>query len=108
MASGIVRLLTKPLIVLLALAISACAGSAAGEITRPIGELSPADSCAIRRPDFGAAASAADRELFAYDVNAPLNLTKMLETTSNGVQVSTISFASPDGGAVTGLLFDPV
>ena len=66
------------------------------------------DSCAVARPDFGAAATAADRNLFAYDVNAPLNLQKAVESTNNGVEVSAISFSSPDGGSVTGLLFDPV
>ncbi len=91
----------KPAIALLALVISACAGSP----TRP----SPvADSCAVARPDFGAAASEADRDLFAYDVDAPLNLQKTVESTKNGVEVSAVSFNSPDGGSATGLLFDPV
>jgi dienelactone hydrolase len=66
------------------------------------------DSCAFARPDFGGVATAADRALFAYDAGAPLNLQKTVETTSNGVEVSAISFRSPDGGSVTGLLFDPV
>ena len=91
----------KSAIALLALFISACAGSSAGP--SPV-----ADLCAVTRPDFGAAATAADRDLFAYDVNAPLNLKKTLESTTNGVEVSAIAFDSPDGGSVTGLLFDPV
>lgn len=66
------------------------------------------DSCAVVRPDFGGPASAADRALFAYDANAPLNLQKTVESTKNGVEVSAIAFDSPDGGLVTGLLFDPV
>ena len=66
-----------------------------------------ADSCSGARPDFGVA-TAADRELFAYDVDAPLNLQKTVTSTTDGVEVSTISFASPDGGLVTGLLWDPV
>ena len=66
------------------------------------------DSCIVARPNFGAAATDADRSLFAYDVNAPLNLQKALESTKNGVELSTIAFSSPDGGSVTGLLFDPV
>src|SRR5688500_17210077 len=91
----------RPTIALVASFVSACAGSP----TRP----SPvADSCAVARPDFGAAATAADRSPFAYDVNAPLNLKKTVESTNNGVEVSAISFNSPDGGSVTGLLFDPV
>ena len=53
-------------------------------------------------------ASEAERTLFAYDVNATLNLKKTVQFTSNGVEVSSISFNSPGGGSVTGLLFDPV
>ena len=87
-------------IALVTLFLSACAGSA----TEP-----PAgDSCAVERPDFGGPATAADRNLFAYDVDAPLNLQEAVENTTDGVEVSSISFDSPDGGPVTGLLFDPV
>jgi dienelactone hydrolase len=53
-------------------------------------------------------ATAADRALFAYDVDAPLNLQRTVESTKNGVELSAISFSSPDGGSVPGLLFDPV
>jgi uncharacterized protein len=67
-----------------------------------------ADSCSGARPDFGGPASAADRALFSYDVNAPLNLQKTLDATINGVEVSSISFNSPDGGLVTGKMWDPV
>ena len=56
----------KPAAALVALFLSACAGSTAGPQTA-------VDSCAVARPDFGAA-TAADRDLFAYDVGAPLNL----------------------------------
>ncbi len=98
----------RPTIALAALFISACAGSAAEESTKPIDKLSPADSCALARPDFGGVATAADRAVFAYDVDAPLNLRRTVQSTSNGVEVSAISFSSPDGGSVTGLLFDPV
>jgi dienelactone hydrolase len=90
----------KPVIALLALFIPACAGSTAEPPTA-------VDSCPVARPDFGVA-TAAERDLFAYDVNAPLNLQKAVENTRNGVEVSGISFNSPDGGRVTGLLFDPV
>ncbi len=89
----------KPAMALVALLVSACAGSTT--------EARTADSCAVARPDFGVA-TAADRDLFAYDVNAPLNLQKTVESTHKGVDVSAISFSSPDGGSVTGLLFDPV
>ena len=90
----------KPAIALAALFVFACACSPAGPPTA-------ADSCAVTRPVFGVA-TASERTLFAYDVNAPLNLAKAVESTSNGVEVSGISFDSPGGGRVTGLLFDPV
>ena len=93
----------KPAIALVALFVAACAGATAEPETEPI---TAADSCALARPEFGVA-TAAERNLFAYNVNAPLNLQKTLESTSNGVEVSTISFNSPDGGSVTGMLFDP-
>src|SRR5688572_24135389 len=95
------RVLVRPSIALVALFVAACAGS-------PTKPSAVADSCAVARPDFGVAATAADRALFAYDVNAPLNLKKTVESTNNGVEVSAISFDSPDGGSVPGLLFDPV
>lgn len=91
----------KPSIALVVLGISACGSSAAERVAA-------ADSCAVARPDLGAVATAAERKLFAYDVNAPLDLQRTVESTENGVQVSAISFGSPDGGSVTGLLFDPV
>ena len=91
----------KPAMALVALFICACAGSAAGPRTG-------ADSCAVARPEFGGIATEADRDLFDYDVNAPLNLQQTVESTKNGVEVSAISYSSPDGGSVTGLLFDPV
>lgn len=91
----------KPSVALAALFISACAGST----TEP---RTAVDSCAVARPDFGAVATEADRNLFAYDVDAPLDLQKTVESTKNDVEVSAISFNSPDGGRVTGLLFDPV
>ncbi len=89
----------KPTVVLAAVFITACAGPTAG--------LSAVDSCAVARPDFGVAIPT-ERTLFAYDVNAPLNLQKAVESTNRGVEVNAISFSSPDGGSVTGLLFDPV
>jgi hypothetical protein len=96
---------------LAALFTSACAGAPA-EPRRTLPAPTPtspvASSCAVARPDFGGAATAADRALFAYDVRAPLNLQKAVESTNNGVEVSAVSFGSPDGGSVTGLLFDPV
>jgi hypothetical protein len=67
-----------------------------------------ADSCTGARPDFGGMATAADRSLFSYDVDAPLDLQKTVESTNNGVEVGSISFGSPDGGLVTGKTWDPV
>lgn len=67
-----------------------------------------ADSCTGARPDFGGVATAADRDLFSYDVSAPLNLQQTVESTNNGVEVSSISFSSPGGGLVTGMMWDPV
>ncbi|MET0396765.1 MAG: dienelactone hydrolase family protein [Longimicrobiaceae bacterium] len=67
-----------------------------------------ADSCSGARPDFGALATAGDRDLFGYDVDAPLNLQTTVESTNNGVEASSISFSSPDGGLVTGMMWDPV
>lgn len=70
-----------------------------------------ADSCTVEpgslRPGFGVA-TAAERSLFAYDASAPLNLQKAVESTNNDVEVSAISYNSPAGGSVTGLLFNPV
>ena len=98
----------KPAMALAALVLSACAGSPADPSAAPTKPSLVADSCAVARPDFGGVASATDRDLFAYDGNAPLNLKKAVESKNNGVEVSAISFGSPDGGSVTGLLFDPV
>ncbi|WP_420124901.1 alpha/beta hydrolase family protein [Longimicrobium sp.] len=66
------------------------------------------DLCGGARPDFGGPATAEDRDLFRYDVNAPLNLRKTVESTNAGVEVSRIAFSSPDGGLVTGRVTAPV
>jgi dienelactone hydrolase len=95
-------------VALAALCLSACAAPLAEPITATTTPSPVTASCAIARPDFGGVATAADRALFAYDADAPLNLKEAVESTNNGVQVSTLSFSSPDGGSVTGLLFDPV
>jgi uncharacterized protein len=92
-----------------ALIVSACAGADADPVIGPI--VQPpvgADSCALARPDFGAPATAAELGVFAYDVNAPLNLQKNVETAAGNVEVSAISYDSPAGGRVTGLLFVPL
>ena len=107
--------MTRSTRALAALLLVACAGSREEPSTTPT-ESSPsttgasfvADSCAVARPNFGGVATAADRALFAYDVDAPLHLQKTVESTKNGVEVSRIAFSSPDGGSVPGLLFDPV
>src|SRR5688572_6569057 len=98
----------KSSLALVALLIAAC-GSTTGTPTTPVtGTPTAAESCASARPDFGGAASPADRALFTYNANAPLDLEKAVESTNNGVETSAISFGSPGGGSVTGLLFDPV
>lgn len=67
-----------------------------------------ADSCTAARPDFGGPATVEDRALFAYDVDAPLHLQKTVLATNNGVEVSDVSFDSPDGGRVHGMMWEPV
>ena len=94
----------RPTLAVLVLVASACAASSSEPLAGPP---AGADSCAVARPEFGVAA-AAEREIFGYDSDAPLGLQETVESTSDGVQVSAISFGSPGGGRVTGLLFDPV
>src|SRR5688572_29215729 len=88
---------------LIGLLLAACAGSDANPIIEP--NPVSGDSCAIARPNFGAPATQAELSLFAYDVNAPLNLQKTVENAVGAVEVSAISYDSPAGGRVTGLLF---
>ena len=90
----------KAVLALAVMFTAACGGSSAEPPTST-------DSCAIARPEFGVA-TAGERDLFAYDVDAPLNLQKTVQSTNNGVEVSAISYDSPDGGTVTGFMFDPV
>jgi uncharacterized protein len=98
----------KPAVPLVALFIAACTGSSAEPADESITQLPlGADSCALARPDFGEPATAADRNLFAYDVNAPLNLQKTTTSENNDVDVSSISFDSPGGGRVTGMMWNP-
>ena len=99
----------KTIIALLALCVVGCAGQSPVQPSpNPTPLSATGDTCAVARPDFGGPATAAERALFAYDANAPLNLQQTLESTKNGVELSAISFTSPDGGSATGLLFDPV
>ena len=96
-------------IAFVALIIAACAGSDADPVIEPV--VKPPvvpDSCIVARPDFGGAATQAELGLFAYDVNAPLNLQKTVESTSGGVELSAISYDSPAGGRVTGIMVNPV
>jgi dienelactone hydrolase len=65
------------------------------------------DPCPAARPHFGVA-TAADRALFAYDANAPLNLQKVVQTTTAVSTLSNITYDSPAGGSVTGILAEPV
>ncbi|MES2521440.1 MAG: prolyl oligopeptidase family serine peptidase [Gemmatimonadota bacterium] len=67
-----------------------------------------ADPCPVARPSFSGPATAADRALFAYHVNAPLNLQKTAQTTTTTFTLSSITYDSPAGGPVTGIMAEPV
>jgi uncharacterized protein len=99
----------KPAIAFVVLMVAACAGPDADPIVEPITRPPVgADSCALARPDFGGPATQADLSVFAYDANGPLNLQKAFESATTTVEVSTISYDSPAGGRVTGMLFIPL
>jgi dienelactone hydrolase len=98
----------KPLLALVALLTAACASTTEPPTAPQTVTPTAPDSCAPGRPDFAGPANAADLALFAHNANAPLDLEKAVESTNNGVESSAISFPSPDGGSVNGLLFDPV
>ena len=66
------------------------------------------DTCAVARPDFGPAATAADRAEFAYDATAPLNLQSTVEMSNSILKLFRITYTSPAGGTVTGILSEPV
>jgi uncharacterized protein len=94
---------------LIGLSLAACAPSDADSIIEPITPKPvDLDSCSVARPNFGAPATQPELSQFAYDVNAPLNLQKVVESTSAGVEFSGISYDSPAGGRVTGILVNPV
>ena len=97
----------KPSWAVVAVFVAACGARTEPPTAPQAGTPGAAGSCAIARPDFGVA-TAADRDLFAYDATVPLNLQAAVESTTNGVEMSAISFSSPGGGSATGLLFDPV
>jgi dienelactone hydrolase len=98
----------RPTMVLAVLFLSACGGGAGEKITDPIVGQPPADTCAVARPDFGGPATAADRALFAYDADAPLNLQQSVDSIRDGVEFSSISYDSPAGGSATGIMYLPV
>ena len=89
----------KLTILVAAALLAGCAESSAETLTA-------ADSCAVARPAFDTATDA-DLSLFSYDAGAALNLEKVVEYTSNGVEASVISFNSPHGGRATGMMFNP-
>jgi dienelactone hydrolase len=66
-----------------------------------------ADPCPAARPHFGVA-TAAERALFAYDAGAPLDLQRSAQTTTAVSTLSDITYDSPAGGSVTGILVEPV
>ena len=97
----------KPAIAIVALIVAACA-RLGDSVTEPITQTPVGfDSCALARPDLGQATQA-ELSLFAYDAAAPLNLEKTIENGVGSVEVSAISYDSPAGGRVTGLLFIPI
>lgn len=98
------RWLMKASVALVAAIVSACTGSTEPIEQKPVG----LDSCAVARPDLGGPAAQGDLALFEYHATAPLNLQKVVETTAGGVEVSGISYDSPAGGRVTGVLFIPL
>lgn len=89
-------------IVTIVLLNTACSGSPA----EPNPDALAQDTCSTARPVFGTASNA-DRNLFTYNVNAPLNVQVTVENQTNLVRVSSISFDSPGGGRATGMLFEP-
>ena len=104
------RVLLRPAMALLALFTVACGESSAGPgpVPTPVGPNPVTESCSAARPDFGGPATEADRALFSYSVNEPLNLQQTVESTQNGVQFSGISYTSPEGGSVPGILVEPI
>ena len=65
------------------------------------------EPCPTSRPAFGVATEA-DRALFAYNAAAPLNLVKTVQTATTAFELSNISYDSPGGGSVTGIMAEPV
>lgn len=98
----------KSTMAFVALIVSACAGAEPDPIVEPTPKPVPGDTCAVARPDLGPPATQADLSQFAYDANAPLNLEKKVESTGGGVEFSGISYDSPAGGRVPGILVSPV
>jgi len=101
----------RPTRALAALFVSACAGGGNGgeKITDPpTDKPPPVAACPAARPNFGAPATAADRALFSYDASAPLNLKKTVDSTAKGVEFNSISYDSPAGGSVTGIMYVPL
>jgi dienelactone hydrolase len=89
--------------------VSACAGPVDEKITDPpLDTSAAAESCPAARPSFGGPATAEDRALFAYEATAPRNLQTTVDSTASGVEFNSISFDSPAGGSVPGLLYRPV
>lgn len=93
----------KVAVALVALLTVACGGSSTGPGPTPA-----TMDCSVGRPDFGGPATQADRAVFAYDANAPLNLQQTVQSTDSEVQVSSIAYTSPGGGSVPGILVEPV
>jgi dienelactone hydrolase len=91
-----------------ALLVSACTGERDGsDVTTPTDTFTYFDSCPAARPDFPPA-NAADRALFAYEASAPLSLQKKVDSIASDVEFNSITFDSPGGGSVPGLLNRPI
>jgi len=98
----------KPALALVVLFMSACAGRPADPSTAPQGRAPSGIPVQSHVPISEGRRPQQTETCLPYDAGAPLNLQKAVESTNNGVEVSAISFSSPGGGSVTGLLFDPV
>jgi uncharacterized protein len=88
--------------------VTVASGAEASASTFVLDRIEVTNACTVARPDFGGPATDADRALFAYDANAPLNLQQTVESATGGVQFSGISYTSPDGGSVPGILVEPI
>ena len=74
---------------------------------RVLGQATGVDACPESRPTFTVATDA-ERSVFAYDTKAPLNLKKTALSTTSAARVTDITYDSPAGGAVIGVMAEPI